>query len=192
MFDKKIKVAIILEILGRPKEHIVDVMKQLVETMKKEGGIKITKDKVHEPTKYESKDPNVKLPEDGQDLFTTFTEIEFEAETIMDLFKICFQYMPANVEVIEPEEFKLKNIDFNAIVNEILRRLHNYDAIAKSALMNNQVLMNQIQILKTNQQSKDASPKGLELSLTSNPTENKEKDKKETKKAPKSKKGKKK
>jgi hypothetical protein len=182
MFDKKIKVVIILEILGRPKEHIFEVMKQLVETIEKEQGIKVTHKKIHDPKKYEEKDPKEKIVPDREDLFTTFAEIEFEANSLMDLFRICFQYMPANVEVIEPEEFKLKNLDLNALVNEILRRLHNYDAIAKSALMNNQMLANQLKIMQTNQQSKQqANSSGMQLSLTANPKKDNKTNKKSNK-----------
>ena len=176
MFDKKIKAIIILEILGKPKEHIVKVMGELVEAIGKEPGIKITNKKVHEVREFVNKDENGKpIVISGQeDLFTTFAEIEFEADSVMDMLRICFNYMPANVEIIEPEKFTMTNIDFNSLVNEIMRRLHHYDAVAKSALMNNQILANHLQALEKNQQSKDISDR-LNLNLTANPQEKSEK-----------------
>jgi hypothetical protein len=175
MFDKKIKAIIILEILGKPKEHIVGVMKNLIETIGKEPGIKIINKKVHDVRKFENKDENGRpiIIQGQEDLFTTFAEIEFEADSVMDLLRICFNYMPASVEIIEPERFTMTNIDFNSLVNEIMRRLHHYDAVAKSALMNNQILANHLQALEKNQQSKDISNR-LNLNLTTNPQEKKE------------------
>jgi len=123
MFEKKIRAIMILEMLGRPKEHIINVMNQLVQEISTVKIAKVINSKVHDAKPFENKDKNGKIIPGGEDLFTTFAEIEVEVNTPIDLLGLCFQYMPANVEVIEPEDFKFKNIDFNSMVNEILRRL---------------------------------------------------------------------
>lgn len=155
--NKKIKVRIILEILGRPKEHIMEVLKELVERINKEKGIQVTNKTINEAKVFERKDEKgniIPKREEEQELYSTFAEIEFEAAEVTDLLAVCFTYMPANVEIIEPEAFELKNIDFNSLINEIIRRLHHYDSLAKTALMHNQILGKQIEAIKQNVDSK--------------------------------------
>lgn len=132
--NPKIKTAFIIEILGRPPEHIVDSLKQLIERMEKENGTKIISNKIHEPKKLE----------DEESLFTSFAEIEAEFEDLSSMFNIVFNYMPSHFEIISPEEFRLKNNDFSGIVTAIMLRLHKYDEVAKKISMDNQILINRM------------------------------------------------
>ncbi len=45
----------------------------------------------------------------------------------------------------------LKNIEFNSIANEIIRRLHHYDSIAKSAIMNNKIIADKLRSMQNSQ-----------------------------------------
>jgi hypothetical protein len=191
--EKKIRARIVLEILGRPKEHIVEVMNQIGDKIGQEKGIKLIDKTTNEAKIFEQKDEKgnvIPMREGEQELYSTFSEIEFEAGNIMDLLAICFNYMPANVEIIEPENFVLKNIDFNSLINELIRRLHHYDSIAKTAMMHNQILAKQIEAIKQNVDSKTLSQK---LEQIANPKiqEKKEETKPEEKQIKKSKKKKK-
>src|SRR3989338_452619 len=100
---KEMQARLILEILGRPPEHIVSGMQMLIDKMKQEKGIKIQHFKIHEPTKVK----------DSQELYTTFAEVEVEIDSIHNLFLIAFNYMPANIEIIYPENVELNNGDMN-------------------------------------------------------------------------------
>ncbi len=151
MFDKKIKALIILEVLGRPKEHLVETLKKMVETIGKENGIKVLNSNIHEAKLYERKDEKGNVIKSESELFTSFAEIEFECDNIVNLFGICFTYMPSSVEIIEPERVSLKNIEFNSIANEIIRRLHHYDSIAKSAIMNNKIIADKLRSMQNSQ-----------------------------------------
>jgi hypothetical protein len=189
--DKKIKARIILEVLGRPREHIQEVLVQIADKVGLEKGIKLLNKNVNDATLFQQKDEkgNIIAQKEGeQELYSTFAEIEFEAAEITDLLAICFNYMPANVEIIEPESFEFKNIDFNSLINEIIRRLHHYDAIAKTALMHNQILAKQVKAIKQNVDSKTLSQK-LEQITHPQTEDNKEQEKnKESKQDKKSKK----
>lgn len=121
---KGIQARLILEILGRPPEHIVQGMKMLIDKMRQEKGVKIGHFKIHEPTKVK----------DAQDLYTSFAEVEIEADSIHSLFLVAFNYMPANIEIIYPENIELNNGDFNQAINQLVQRLHNYDAVTKNVL----------------------------------------------------------
>lgn len=144
METKKIQAIITFEMMGRPPEHLVDTMKQLVDVVGQEKGIKVLKSKVHDAKKIENRDKDGVLITKGE-LYSTFAEVEVEVEEIMGLLWIEFKYLPSHIEIIEPEEFKLSNIDLGAILSEIAARLHHYDSIAKSALMNNQMLGKKLQ-----------------------------------------------
>ncbi len=170
MTDKKIKAAIILEMMGRPKEHLASTMEQLLEVIGKEKNLAITNKKVHELKKVEQKDKEgkvIEVPEDRQ-LYSTFAEVDIEFESIMDLMMLCFKYLPSHIEIIEPENFMLSNFDLNAFFNELATKMHYYDAIAKSALTNNQILANKLKALmqKSGMTLKDITPEDVPAEKT--------------------------
>lgn len=127
---EKIKASLILEILGRPPEYLMESLKMLLDAMDKETGIKIIEKRVHEP---------IQAP-DSKDLFTSFAEITIEADSLETYVAIVFKYMPANVEIINPENMTLRNSDLSLLTNRIVLRLHEYDAIAKRLVVDNDML----------------------------------------------------
>src|SRR3989338_3868182 len=116
-----IKVIFILEIVGRPKEHLVKTLDGLIEAINKEKGVKVIEKKINEPVELKN----------NKDFYTTFAEIEIEAEEIFQIAILMFKYMPANIEIIEPELLALSNNGWNDILNELARRLHAYDEMAR-------------------------------------------------------------
>lgn len=138
MENQKVKAMMVFEMIGRPANHLSETMHKFIDTIGAEKGVKIINKNIHEPKKVEEKD---KVPlKDNQELYSTFCELELETQHIMGVVAITFKYLPAHVEIIEPENTELSNLDFGAIINEIVLKMHNYDAIAKSAIMQNQML----------------------------------------------------
>ena len=82
--DKKIQAIITFEMMGRPPEHLIDTMKQLIEVIGQEKGIKIIKKEVHECKKIDNKDKDGVVIAQGE-LYSTFAEVEAEFESIMQL-----------------------------------------------------------------------------------------------------------
>jgi hypothetical protein len=111
---QKINSIMIIEAMGRPADHLVDVHNEICDNISKEKGVELTERKVNEP----------KAVKDKKDLFTTFAEIEVSVEEPLILALLMFKYMPAHVEVIEPENFTLGNNDYGELLTEITRRLH--------------------------------------------------------------------
>ncbi len=126
---KKIQARMILEILGRPSEHIKEAMTILLQRLKTEPGVKIIEETHHEPIKVQ----------DSKDLYTTFSEIILEVDSLTMYFGIIFAYMPSNVEVLSPQEMVIANADFNEITGFLTQRLHDYDAIAKRMTSERQI-----------------------------------------------------
>lgn len=145
--------------MGRPAEHLEKAAEELIETLGKEKGIKITSKVLHELKTVENKDINgkiIEMPEE-QKLLSTFAEVELRADDLMSLVNICFKYMPSHIEIVEPENFVINNFEVNSLLNEIAAKMHNYDAIAKSAIMQNQILARKFQELQK------AGVQGIEL-----------------------------
>ena len=127
---EKIQASFILEVLGRPKEHITQALNELAKRIESEKGVKIIEKTFHEPISVQ----------DSWDLFTTFGEFLVEFDSLDNYFGIIFAYMPANIEIIRPEKINLSNQDINGLAYRIIHRLHDYDAITKKALAENEIL----------------------------------------------------
>lgn len=149
--NQKIKVGFIIEILGRPADHVKLTMEQLIDRMGNEKGTKITQKTIHEPVEYhmdeDNKNDDKKKISVKQKLFTTFADIEVEFDEVEHLLMATFNYMPSNIEIISPENFILKNNDISGILTGIVVRLHRYDEITKKLLVDREILENQIKSL---------------------------------------------
>lgn len=138
---EKIQAMLVVEMMGRPPEHIKQTMEDLLNKLDEEKGVTVTRKTIHEPKEVK--------PEEGQknaqEIFTTFSEVEIEVPELVDLAMVIFKYMPSHVEILSPTEMNLKNFDISALLSGISSKLHQYDAVAKNALMQNQILKAQFQ-----------------------------------------------
>jgi len=152
MFDKKITAAFIIEILGRPAEHIKQTITELIEKLCKEKGINVIEKTIHEPKKIEEKqgeDVEEKPGEkkqinEEQELFTSFAEVEAEFDELRDLLNVMFDYMPSNIEIINPKELTLKSLEISELLTAVNLKLHKYDEIAKTLISDRTILINKL------------------------------------------------
>jgi hypothetical protein len=135
--EVKVSVIMILDIIGRPPEHLVESLEKIIEEMGKEKGVTLKSKQIKEPVPIK----------DQKDFYTTFAEIEVEVDEILYLAILMFKYMPAHIEIIQPELIALSNNGFNDILNELTRRLHGYDEIARIMQIEKQILLKKIQEL---------------------------------------------
>jgi hypothetical protein len=147
---EKIQAQIILEILGRPPEHIREGLQNLVTKLDTEKGIHVLEKKFHEPKQLEG----------SKDLYTAFTEITIEADDLPSFFFILFSFMPSHVEIVYPEKIELHNYNLNDLTNRIMQRLHDYDSIAKKMLADRDILMAKLKevaphLIKHSQESQE-------------------------------------
>jgi len=131
--DRKINAVLMIEILGKPAEYITETLSNMVDNLSKEKNVNLVNKKIEEPKE---------VPDQG-DIFTTFAEVEVETE-IYDLMLLIFKYMPSHIDIVTPEEVRVKNSDFNIFLNELTRKLHRYDEIAKTVLLERQILAKKI------------------------------------------------
>lgn len=147
--EGKVNAILILDIVGRPPEHLVETLKKLIEEMEKEKGVAVISKQIKEPA----------LIKDQKDFYTTFAEIEVEVEDILGLAILMFKYMPAHIEILSPEILALSNNGFSDILNELVRRLHGYDEIARVMQIEHQNLIGRIKELESNLENKKSKRK---------------------------------
>ena len=118
---KKIRAVMILEVIGKPPEHLTETLEGITTNIDNEKGVCIVEKKINEPVSMK----------ENKEFYTSFAEIEVEVEEIMRLAALMLKYMPAHIEIISPEFIAITNNDWNDILNEIVRRLHGYDEVAR-------------------------------------------------------------
>ena len=170
--DDKLRAVMILDVIGRPPEHLTESLEKLIEEIDKEKGVRVVMKDIKKPT--EMKEP--------KDFYTTFAEVEIEIDEILILAILLFKYMPAHLEVLGPEIIAIPNTGWNDILNELTRRLHAYDEIARIMQNEKIILLKKIQELGGN--IKDVMPKSLMplVEEEQKPKENKPKPEKSKKK----------
>ncbi|MFH0752375.1 MAG: hypothetical protein V1914_02130 [archaeon] len=137
MTEKKIIARMILEVLGSPKEHVEETIKQVIKKLEEEKNIKLISQKTYETEQQED-----------SKLWSTFSEIEFQSENIKKLMDLCFDYMPSSVEIIEPAGMELDSSDVAELLNDLLAKLHRYDMVLKNLHAQNLVMKHDIELIK--------------------------------------------
>lgn len=132
--EQKISAVLIVEVLGRPPEHLVETLENITKQMGEEKGVKIVNKKINPPV----------LMKDQKDFYTSFIEIEVEVEEILNIAILMFKYMPANIEIISPQNISLPNAGWNDILNELTRRLHGYEELARILQNEKRILENKL------------------------------------------------
>ena len=151
---KNIRAMLIIEVIGRPVEEVTNTLETLIKRIDEEPGVSVKEKKINEPV----------LVKDQKDIFTSFAEIEVEVEEIRNIAVLMFKYMPAHVEILSPELIALTNNGWNDIFNELTRRLHGYDEVARVIQIEKNILENKLKSLLPKESPSDSDePKKEEL-----------------------------
>ena len=141
----KIKVIMVLEVIGKPPEHLIETLENLIKKMDEEKGVTVKSKDIKKPALMKEKIEIMKSGEQKKtppqnEFYTTFAEIEIEVEEISSFAYLIFNYMPAHIEIISPELIALTNNGWNEIFNELVRRLHGYDDVARVLQVEKEIL----------------------------------------------------
>lgn len=135
--EKKIQAILILEVIGKPQKFLVSTLENLTAQINQEEGVRLVSKKIKEPKKMEEK-PEIATPagrevkiEEQKDFYVSFAEIEVEAKDLFSLMALLYKYMPAHIEILSPENLDIANYHWNQVLNDLIRRLHAYDEIAR-------------------------------------------------------------
>jgi len=122
-------VRIVLELVGKPAEHVKDQMIKRVESLKNADKIIVVSDQVAELKKV---DPD-QAPKRGQikEVWATFAELELLVKDMATLVYVCFDYMPGSVEILEPSNLTLRDEQLTDLFTDLQARLLQVDVVAK-------------------------------------------------------------
>ena len=123
-----IKANTIIEIVGKPKEHIIEVMDKAVSLIKTNNSFRYISHSTETPHSIPQSDK----------IFSTFSEFEIEFPDLLSLSGFCFDFMPSSIEIIEPENIKTKSSELNDTLNDLLAKLHQYDMVLKKYILEEQ------------------------------------------------------
>ncbi len=136
----KLRAALVIEILGRPPEHVKKAVEGIVSRLGSEKGVRIVNRRLHNPIKAEN----------SKNLFTAFAEVEVELDSLDQYFGIIFAYMPSHIEIITPDKITISNAHLSELANTLTQRLHNYDSIAKRIIVERNALLRKLHEIAPN------------------------------------------
>ena len=109
--EGRILTRIIIEIVGKPKEHIEKALKVVVEKIKEEKDIEIVEEQIFNAEKQE-------------EMFNVFAELGILFNNMQTLIEFCFDFMPSSIEILDPEKLSFDSNKFAGLINDLLAKLH--------------------------------------------------------------------
>ncbi|MDO8480739.1 MAG: hypothetical protein Q7S65_02865 [Nanoarchaeota archaeon] len=135
--EDPIRIRAIIEIVGKPKEHVEEKLKEYIEQIKVDSNLTMLGEKIEEAVEKEG-------------VWTTFAEIEVIVKGITNLVGFCIDYMPSSIDILKPDKFNFDGRYFNQFTNDILTKLHSIDMLVKQANSQNAVLRKNLATLIKN------------------------------------------
>ncbi len=115
----KIRCRTIIEVLGKPKEHVEKTIRDYVKKIREDTDFVILSEHFSDASEQENGYSSV------------FVEIEILSKGLTPLVGFCFTYMPSSIEIEKPEEMVLPTHMVNALFNDLQARLHKVDMVVK-------------------------------------------------------------
>ena len=117
----------IIEVLGKPKEHVDNAIKEYIEHIKEDSELVVLNEEYSESK------------EQGN-LWSKFVEMEIVIKGTKKLISFCFEYMPSSIEVLKPEHLIMTNPQLSNFLNDLQARLHSVDMAVKQQKAENDFL----------------------------------------------------
>jgi hypothetical protein len=130
----------LIEVLGKPKEHVKEALEKYVNQLKSNDKYKVLNEDYADVEKREE-----------EELWATFVELELKTNSVEDLISFCFEYMPSSIEILSPAEFNLPDQEISHFLSNLQGKLHQIDMVAKQLKAENDALkMNASFLVKNN------------------------------------------
>ena len=127
-----IKLRTLIEIAGFPKEHIEEVMKNIIIKIKEDKEIVVLNVSVADTKPVKQ-------------IWSSFAEFELEFKSFTSMLDFCFDYTPSYIEIISPQDLEFKSIEMSDFINDLLARLHQYNMVVANLNAENKVLKMKLQ-----------------------------------------------
>ncbi len=130
---------VIIEVLGKPKEHVEGTLREFVDLIKKNVHIfTVVSEEFSEAVEQE------------KILFSAYAELEMWVKNITKLIGFCYDFMPSSVEIIEPESIRMTNVQLSGMFNDLQARLHDLDMVVKNTRQESMVFRKNFRTLLKN------------------------------------------
>jgi len=107
-----LKVFITFELAGTPRQHVEETLRNYIASIKESDGIASLSEEYAEAMEHD----------DG--MFSAFVEMEALVKNPEQLTWIALNFMPASIELLEPEELHLGSVVVTNWYNDLLSKLH--------------------------------------------------------------------
>ncbi len=145
-----LQINVLFEVVGNPKEHVQLMIQKVIEGIKSNKDIKIINEDYGE------------AEDAGDGLWGTFCETELLVKDLKTTSWIAFNFSPASMEIIQPEELTMKDKEITDFLGDLLSQLHqnNMNAIkakndSKGLLLNLNKLMRNTVLLSLKEKDKN-------------------------------------
>jgi hypothetical protein len=130
----------ILEVMGKPKEHVNETMQLLLKKAKETKELEVINSSIEEPEKVD----------DDSALYSGFLEMELKFLNLETVFGFIFDYMPTSIEISDPDRITMDLSTYNGFLSDFIGRIHEYDKIVKEKIGENIQLQQNIDLLIRN------------------------------------------
>lgn len=107
-----LKVYVLLEIVGKPAEHVEKAIRAVMGQIKDTEGIEVLDEDIGKPEKTD----------DG--FYGVFAEFDAYVQSLQRVGYLATNYTPATIELVEPEEMQVGFDEFNEVFGDTLSKLH--------------------------------------------------------------------
>jgi len=142
--DKDVTAKAVIEVLGKPKEHVEKTMKDILDMLKKgevKEGAKKAKYELLKAQIYEAE-------KSGDVLWSGIMDLELKFRDLESLIGFCFDYMPSSIDIAEPKKIEFDATTMNGLLNDLIAQVHKYDMLYKKLRAANLLLQKKLNELK--------------------------------------------
>lgn len=115
----ELQIKAIIEILGKPKEHVEKTINKVIEELEKRKDIEIIDKEIADIKEVEK-------------FFSTYTDVELKLSNMDTLIDFCFDFLPSNIEILYPEKLDIDSHLFAEYLNDLLAKLHQQSMIIRN------------------------------------------------------------
>jgi hypothetical protein len=133
-----VRVAVIFELVGKPKSHIEQTLKAYVEKVASQEDITLLKEEYEDTNELE------------EGVFSVIAELELLVKDMEKLTWLCLNFTPASVEVLEPDSKTLQQQELTHWLNDLLARLHEIGMVQKNLQGQHHVLVKNFNAMTRN------------------------------------------
>ncbi len=120
------RIRCMLNVLGKPKEFVKEVMEKKLGKIKEER--KVYSSQLLEPKRV------------GKSFYSVLMEVETEARDFTDLISFILDYVPVNIEILEEENLNFEVADFQSGMNDLITRIQEYEEGIKAFSASTKIL----------------------------------------------------